>query len=153
MDGKGNTMKSRPLRPSWGIVTKGKGKQDTWHLLLQEPFVAQRQLFWPGRVQHSGSSLCKSCVLAGVIAPYNISCGNGEAFADLIWIHFPWLLQLWVPRESSLKSCRFVECWQMQDYFWLYDLFGGDYTHLSGPDPLARNSSCHSHSFWNECLP
>lgn len=88
--------------------------------------------------------MCKSCVLARAIAPYNTSCGTGEAFADLIWVHFPWLLQLWVSREFSLKSCQFVECWQLQDYFRLYDLFSGDYTHFSGPDPLARNSNCHS---------
>ena len=94
-----------------------------------------------------------SCVWASAIASYSTSCGTGEVFADLIWVHFPWSLQLWVPRESSLKSCQFVESWQLQDYFWPHDLFSGEYTRYTGPDVLARNSSCHSSvSFSASCL-
>lgn len=143
------TVKSKPIRLSWGIIT---GNQDTWHLPYHELFVMGRQFLWPAHVQPSGSSLCRTCMPAIAIALYNASCGNREAFADLIWIHFPWLLQFWVPREPSLKSCQFVECWQLQDYFWLSSLFSGDYTHLSDPSWPLANTGIAIPIFWNECL-
>lgn len=109
---------------------------------------------WSRWWQGGGSSDLSTCSARELIvllsaparapAPYNASCGTREAFADLIWVHVPRLRQLRVSREPSLKSCRFAECWQLQDYFRPHDLSGGEYTRRPGPDLLARNSNCHS---------